>query len=916
MKKMLILMLCIGLIPALYANSDRAPQALPDTKAPYRTNFVMPEMPPTDQDTLWAQYPNPATAIGMACQRDTVYPFEAWLLDDVTPPSADADYVVEEVVSWWANWNGFTSWSFVPDIHFQVYEDSGLAYAFPKMMPSQEVIVLQANYTATTIGTDQYLVEMTLPSTVTLPAGEISWVCVQPSNVFTDNGQTGWMGEVGIGNGQECYFAFPLLGNDKWVTATSVFGDPNEAGFVLLGTEGGGGVEVTWDFEDGTWQDWVHTNGLAYPAGWDVIGSGTVNWPPPDMGSYCLALDDDAAGSGTSVIDTAISPVFTEFAGDWLYWGVGYNNIGSDWLDVIIAYGGTYDLVKHYTSDQGGYYYGVWDSVDVSGYGPGSYQIMFVYNDGGVWAWWAEIDNIGPVIMGAPDQHDVGSFAWLSPATQVTPADYDVIGVTKNYGGFEETYDVHCVVTDPTFAVVLDTTINVTTPMGENDTINFGTLTFVDGYTYDLMMATLLSGDEDPANDTLEQSTFVTSWLWESWAAIDQGRSGAYAGFWNIDGQSYVYYWGGNPGPLATGFKWDGSSWTAVASMPVGSSYGADMSYDGKVYLVSAWTGQNGMLSIFDCESETFASGTNLPTPVADPACALYQGNYLYSIGGSNPPGWAGSTIVQVYDIASDTWLTGVTQLPSGSYVTNGEAGYIGNDSLIVSGGYDAGATNKTTMGAINPANPAEVTWSTGTPHPGAAAYRNFGGAFHNDVGEYWFMVVGGSPYTDQAAIYQSNAGWITAPNKITACSNAGATAGPWETLTDDAQILLYTVGGYTGSYLNIFEVFYTGVWTGIQERPDDNVTVFDFSARTTNPVKDQVRFTLSMPYQGEVSFQVFDVTGRRIIDTRYSSISQGEHTLFWNLKDEQQREVAAGTYFYRFQAGEHTATGKLVVVR
>jgi hypothetical protein len=541
---------------------------------------------------------------------------------------------------------------------------------------------------------------------------------------------------------------------------------------------------------------------------------------------------------------------------------------------------------------------------------------MFVFNDGGVWAWWAEIDNIGPVIMGGGvDQHDVGSMAFLSPGTQVSPAYYDVIGVTKNYGDFDETYDVHCVVTDPTFAVVLDTTINVSTLIGENDTINFGNIEFVDGYTYDLTMATLLSGDENPANDTLEQSTFVTSWFWESWAAIDQGRSGPYAGFWNIDGQSYVYYWGGNPGPLATGFKYDGSGWTAVPSMPIGSSYGGDASVDGKVFLISAWTGQNGMLSIFDCESETFSSGTNLPTPVADPAIAVYMDNYIYCIGGSNPPGWAGSTIVQVYDIASDTWLTGVTQLPSASLVSTAEAGYIGNDTLIVSGGYDAGATNKTTMGAINPANPAEVTWSTGTPHPGAAAYRNFGGAFHNDDGEYWFMVAGGSPYTSQAAIYQSNAGWITAPDKITACSNSGAVTGPWESLTDDAEILLYTVAGYTGSYLNIFEVFHTGIWTGIQEQPDDNVTVFDFSARTINPVKDQVRFTLSMPYQGEVSFQVFDVTGRQVIDTRYSSISQGEHTLFWNLKDEQQRNVAAGTYFYRFQTGEHTATGKLVVL-
>jgi hypothetical protein len=37
---------------------------------------------------------------------------------------------------------------------------------------------------------------------------------------------------------------------------------------------------------------------------------------------------------------------------------------------------------------------------------------------------------------------------------------------------------------------------------------------------------------------------------------------------------------------------------------------------------------------------------------------------------------------------------------------------------------------------------------------------------------------------------------------------------------------------------------------------------------------------------------------------------------MFWNLKDNNGRNVASGTYFYRVEAGDYTADGKLVVVR
>ena len=227
-------------------------------------------------------------------------------------------------------------------------------------------------------------------------------------------------------------------------------------------------------------------------------------------------------------------------------WGVTYNWLGSaEIYEVGLKYhnGSIWQAapLRNYTADVAP----TWDSVDISAYsGYDSLQVYFYYYDGADWMWYGAFDNVGlyPALT-----VDAGAVAFLNPGPMVAPGSDDVIGVVGNYGASPETYDVHCVVNDNTFAVVLDTTINVTTGAGEQDTINFGSVAFADGVTYDLMMATLLSGDVNPANDTLEQTTFCTAVFWEVLTPMPVTRSGAFAGYATINDTIYVHVFGGNP---------------------------------------------------------------------------------------------------------------------------------------------------------------------------------------------------------------------------------------------------------------------------------------------------------------------------------------------------------------------------------
>jgi|GEM_PF-1469493 len=183
---------------------------------------------------LYSAIPDTINASNMVCQLDSVYPFEADVTDDINPANY---WNVDTVISWWWCWSGFMTWTLVPNIHMVMYDDNS---GQPADDPYQEVVIEQGNYAVFEYVTDErWRLECYTSGVLNIDPG-LQWFEIQPSNVFTVNGMTGIVGEPGIGNSQEAYFRSQVLGYPNWVTASTVFGSPNEAGFVILGTTGGG----------------------------------------------------------------------------------------------------------------------------------------------------------------------------------------------------------------------------------------------------------------------------------------------------------------------------------------------------------------------------------------------------------------------------------------------------------------------------------------------------------------------------------------------------------------------------------------------------------------------------------------------------------------------------------------------------
>jgi hypothetical protein len=87
-------------------------------------------------------------------------------------------------------------------------------------------------------------------------------------------------------------------------------------------------------------------------------------------------------------------------------------------------------------------------------------------------------------------------------------------------------------------------------------------------------------------------------------------------------------------------------------------------------------------------------------------------------------------------------------------------------------------------------------------------------------------------------------------------------------------------------------------------------------SGSVPNPFNATTTIRFGVPEVGGVTLTIFDVSGRRVITLVHGRREAGEFTMGWDGRDESGREVVSGIYFARLQAGEFTATTKMVLLR
>jgi|GEM_PF-2484634 len=109
------------------------------------------------------------------------------------------------------------------------------------------------------------------------------------------------------------------------------------------------------------------------------------------------------------------------------------------------------------------------------------------------------------------------------------------------------------------------------------------------------------------------------------------------------------------------------------------------------------------------------------------------------------------------------------------------------------------------------------------------------------------------------------------------------------------------------------------GIATGIftEDREDTNIpTVFTLSQNRPNPFTKRTTIRYAIPKKTKVGLKIYNAAGQ-VVRILINGIEEpGYKTVSWDGLAQNNRKVAQGVYFYKFNAGDFRATKKMLVLR
>jgi flagellar hook assembly protein FlgD len=82
------------------------------------------------------------------------------------------------------------------------------------------------------------------------------------------------------------------------------------------------------------------------------------------------------------------------------------------------------------------------------------------------------------------------------------------------------------------------------------------------------------------------------------------------------------------------------------------------------------------------------------------------------------------------------------------------------------------------------------------------------------------------------------------------------------------------------------------------------------------NPFKLTTTIRYGLPAETRVRLEVYSPTGQRVATLVDRFEGAGYHSASWDGRDDRGRELVAGVYFCRFEAGTYKTTRKTQLLR
>ena len=70
------------------------------------------------------------------------------------------------------------------------------------------------------------------------------------------------------------------------------------------------------------------------------------------------------------------------------------------------------------------------------------------------------------------------------------------------------------------------------------------------------------------------------------------------------------------------------------------------------------------------------------------------------------------------------------------------------------------------------------------------------------------------------------------------------------------------------------------------------------------------------VPESGNVTLEIYNLKGEKVKTLINDQLLAGQHSVIWNEKDENNKSVSSGIYFYKMKAEKYSSTKKMILMK
>jgi hypothetical protein len=115
-----------------------------------------------------------------------------------------------------------------------------------------------------------------------------------------------------------------------------------------------------------------------------------------------------------------------------------------------------------------------------------------------------------------------------------------------------------------------------------------------------------------------------------------------------------------------------------------------------------------------------------------------------------------------------------------------------------------------------------------------------------------------------------------------------------------------------------LYAAFTTQIVTDVEDDQSGDILPYHFelSHNYPNPFNPITTIKYSLPNRSHVTIEVYNALGQKVRTLVNREESAGSYTITWDGTNASGKSVSTGVYLYRFQAGNHIESKKMLLLR